>query len=196
VFSIEVSFAQVHWDVGAELGVMERIAPDRAAGVPLPSPGPVGEVHVDVALLPMLRLGPYLAHDISPGAPDRQTTEGGLRAKLTPPLLPQPWRAWAFLGFGFARSYRPSHWLEPTPFGGSGGEVAGEEGESLDATLGLGLGVKVRAPWTLFAELEGQSGFLFWGDMYDPAPCACLRDPYPGHDAFAASLRVGVSLDL
>jgi len=87
VFSIDVApFAQVHWDIGAAVGVMQRVTPDRDAGVPLPQAGPMGELHAHVALVPMLRLGPYLAYDLSPGAPDRQTTGAGLRAKLTPPL--------------------------------------------------------------------------------------------------------------
>ena len=197
MFSIDVApFAQVHWDIGAAVGVMQRVTPDRDAGVPLPQAGPMGELHAHVALVPMLRLGPYLAYDLSPGAPDRQTTGAGLRAKLTPPLLPRPWRAWTFLEFGYARSYLPSHALAPTPSSGTGGEVGGMEGDFLDAALGIGVGAKLRGPWGLFAELAARTGFLFWGALYDRTPCGCLRDPYPGHDSFAGSLSVGVSLDL
>jgi hypothetical protein len=197
VFSTDVaSFAQVHWDIGAEVGVMQRVTPDRSPGLPLPQAGPLAELHAHVALMPMLRLGAYLAHDISLVEPNRQTTEAGLRAKLTPPLLPRPWRTWTFLDLGYARSYRPSHVLEPTPSNGASGEVGGAEGDFLDAALGFGVGARVRGPWMLFAELAARAGFLFWGAMYDPSPCACLRDPYPGHDSFAASLSVGVSLDL
>jgi hypothetical protein len=152
-------------------------------------------VYAHVALLPMLRLGPYLAHDIVLGKAERQTTEAGLRAKLTLPILARPWRTWAFLGLGFARSYRPSHILAPTSTE-PGGEVGGEEGGFVDATLGAGMGVRIRGTWLMFAELAAHSGFVFWGGMYDHTPCGCLRDPYPGHDSFAASLRVGVSLDL
>lgn len=196
MFSIEaLPLAQVHWDFGAEVGVMQRVTPDRAPGSPLPEPGPVGELHAHVALLPMLRLGPYLAHDISLGATDRQTTEAGLRAKLTPPLLPRPWRTWTFLGLGYARSYRPSHVLEPMP-GEPGGEVGGVEGSFIDADFGIGIGTRARGAWGVFAELAARAGFLFWGAMYDRAPCTCVQDPYPGHDSFAASLSVGVSLDL
>jgi hypothetical protein len=143
----------------------------------------------------MVRLGPYLAHDVAPGVADRQTTEVGLRVKLTPPLVRLPWRAWGFLGSGYARTYLPSHFLAPGGAGAPGGEVGGVEGGILDATFGLGLGWKLRAPWWLFAELAGRAGLLFSGPMYDRAPCACLRDPYPGHDSFAASLSVGVSLE-
>jgi len=186
--------AQVHWDMGAELGVMQRVTTDRDPAAPLPDPGPMAELHAHVALFPMVRLGPYLAHDISFDASDRQTTEAGLRVKLTPPLLPLPWRAWTFLGTGYARSYRPSHVLAQGP-SGAPGEVGGVEGGILDATFGVGVGTKLRVPWMLFAELAGRAGLLFSGPMYDRTPCACLRDPFPGHDSFAASLSVGVSLD-
>ncbi len=182
---------------------MQRITPDRAPGLPLPQAGPVGELHAHVALVPMLRLGPYVSHDISPGsggAPDRQTTEAGLRVKLTPPLLPRPWRTWAFLGFGYARSYRPSHGVDvaasSVPGDATEGEVGGVEGDFVDTAFGVGIGTRVRGPWMFFAELAGRAGLVFWGAMYENAPCACLRDPYPGHDSFAASLSVGVSLDL
>lgn len=196
VFSIEVAgLAQLRADVGAEIGVMQRVAPDHDPGASVPLPGPSGELQAHVALLPMLRVGAYLSHDIVPGDTDRETTEAGLRAKVALPILPRPWRAWPFLGLGAARSYRPSHALAPTSTA-AGGEVGGVEGGFLDATLGLGVGVKFRDDWVAFAELAAHSGFFFWGDMYDHAPCACLRDPYPGHDSFAASLRVGVSLDL
>lgn len=143
----------------------------------------------------MLRVGPYLVHDISLGTTDRQTTEGGVRAKLTPPILPRPWRTWAFLGLGYARSYRPSHLLEPAT-GEPGGEVGGAEGDFLDADLGIGIGMRARGAWGVFAELGVRTGFLFWGAMYDRTSCSCAQDPYPGHDSFAASLSVGVSLDL
>jgi hypothetical protein len=171
---------------------MQRVATGRDAAAPEPDPGPMGELHAHVALIPMLRLGPYLSQDVAFGT-DRETTEVGLRAKLTPPLLRRPWRAWTFLGFGYARSYRPSH--EATEAQGGDGIVGGLEGTYIDASFGFGIGTKVRAPWVLFAELAGRVGLAFWGDMYDRSPCTCLRDPYPGHDSFAASLSVGVSLD-
>ena len=85
---------QVHWDVGAEVGVMQRFVTDAGSGARSPGPGPVGEVHAHVALIPMLRAGPYLAHDISPGPaiPAREVTDAGLRENLLRALLSPPGR--------------------------------------------------------------------------------------------------------
>jgi hypothetical protein len=194
VFSIDAAtLAQVHWDVGAQLGVMQRLTTDRDVAAREPDPGPVGELHAHIAVLPMLRLGPYLAHDVVLGAVDRQTTEAGLRAKITPPLLAHPWKAWAFLGFGYARSYRPSHSLAQGPVGS--GHIGGVEGGIGGGLIGVGVGTRFRAPWLLYAEVAGRFGLAFSGAMYDRTPCGCLRDPYPGHDSFAASLSVGLSLE-
>ncbi|HEV3190785.1 MAG TPA: hypothetical protein VGY54_09835 [Polyangiaceae bacterium] len=182
--------AQVHWDLGAQLGARQRLPSGREG--PAPGPGLMGQLQAHVALLPMIRLGPYLAHDISPApdAPDRQTTEAGLRVKLTPPLLAAPWRGWAFVGLGYARAYSPSH----SAASGSG-QIPGAEGTALDGAFGVGVGARVRGPWVFFAELAGRVGLLFAGAMYDRTPCPCLRDPYPGKDLFAASLAVGLSLE-
>ncbi len=182
--------AQVHWDLGAQLGARQRLPSEREG--PAPGPGPMGQLQAHVALLPMIRLGPYLTHDISPtsGAPARQTTEAGFRVKLTPPLLAAPWRGWVFVGLGYARAYTPSH-----PVASGSGQVPGAEGTALDGAFGVGIGARVRGPWVLFAELAGRIGLLFAGAIYDRAECLCLRDPYAGKDLFAASLAVGLSLE-
>jgi hypothetical protein len=140
----------------------------------------------------MVRLGLYLTHDVSPFpvASARQTTEAGLRVKLTPPILSAPWRGWAFVGLGYARAYTPSH-----PSASGSGDVPGAEGTAFGSALGVGIGARVRGPWVVFAELAGRVGLLFAGAIYDRAPCQCLRDPYPGKDLFAASLSVGLSLE-
>jgi hypothetical protein len=179
--------AQVHWDVGAQVGVMERVQTGAGAGAPSPTPGPVGEVHAHVALVPMVRVGPYLAHDISPvdGAPARQITEGGLRAKLAPPLFGGPWRGWGALGLGYARAYEPAHHVV---VGAVDTAVGASEGGIVDAPLALGLAYRVRGPgdpWEISAELGCRFGLAFVGAMYDAAP----------RDSFALSLTVGVSLD-
>jgi hypothetical protein len=150
----------------------------------------VGEVRAHVALVPMLRLGPYVAHEIGllSGAPAREITEAGLRAKVSPPLLALPWRSWAFVGVGYARAYEPSHPLE-----GSGGFVPGEAGGFLATRLGFGLGYRFDRIWELFAELGGRIGLLFAGSMYDRGGCAC-GEPYQGKDSFALSLSLGLSL--
>jgi hypothetical protein len=177
--------AQVRWDVGAQVGVMQRLQTGAGPDSLRPIPGPVGEIHAHVAVVPMLRLGPYLAHDIAPFSPSdavpaRQITEAGLRAKFAPPVLTGSWHLWALLGLGYARAYWPSHSV-------AGEGVGGVEGGILDLPVGLGVGYRLRGPrdpWELTAELAGHVGLAFVGAMYSDAP----------RDSFALSLSVGVSL--
>jgi hypothetical protein len=183
--------AQLHWDAGGEVGVMQRAVTGGDPGAASPEPGPVGELNVHLALLPMVRVGPYLVHDISPlsGAPSRQMTEGGLRAKVSPPLLQAPWRTWGFVGIGYLRAYEPSHRLPVT-----GDFVPGLGGGALDLRLGLGLGYRLSHPWEVFAELGGRFGVAFTGSMYERGACAC-GEPFVGKDSFALSLSLGLSLN-
>jgi hypothetical protein len=178
--------AQVHWDAGAQVGVVQRLETGLSAGAPGPIPGPVGELHAHVAIVPMLRVGPYVSYDISPFPPSaevpaRQIAEGGVRAKFAPPLLTGSWHLWALLGIGYAYAYLPSH-------GANGVSVAGVEGTILDLPVGIGVGYRMRGPrdpWELTAELAGRVGLAFFGAMYSDAP----------RDSFALSLSVGVSLE-
>lgn len=184
---------QVHWDAGLGVGVMQRATSGGDRAAPTPLPGPVAEAHAHVALLPMLRAGPYVSHDISPvdGRPARQMTEAGLRFKLTPPLVRLPWRVWAFAGLGYARTYMPSY----VPSGALPAERIREvEGGILDSPFGIGAGVKVRGPWFFFGELGARASWVFAGSMYRAAPCPCDA-PYLGDDSFAATLTIGVSLE-
>lgn len=177
----------LRWDAAAAVGVTDRIMTGRPAGSPAPWPGPMAEIQAHVALLPMIRLGAYVEGDLSPasGIPARQAIEGGVRVRVTPPLLRDPWRVWAFVGVGYAREYAPGHGLERPP----GGLVAGAAGGILDLPVGLGLGVRLRGPWFAFAELGGRVGLAFTGTAYDPAWAG-----YLGRDSFAAALSLGVSL--
>jgi len=180
-------------------------------------PGPIAELHAHVALAPMLRLGAYVSHDISPAAdiPARQMTEAGLRAKVSPPLFSNPWRAWAFVGFGYARTYAPSYHTSVLFMGDAGPSdvlVSGVGGGFFDIPLGVGVGYKLGGPWVPFVELGGHIGFGFSGDMYGgqsrdsgqpDGACGSAQnhinlqicEPYTGQDSFAVSLSVGVSFE-
>ncbi len=193
------ALAQVHWDVGAQIGAMERVVRHAAPGAATPTPGPMAEAHAHVAVMPMLRMGPYLAYDLSPvaGAPARQMAEAGLRAKVTPPLFRAPWRIWAFVGAGYARTYAPSYHVSSlAPGAGMLGDVlvGGAAGGLLDLPIGVGMGYRLRYPWELFAELGGRVVLVTTGSMSEGAQCLCQK-LYTGNDAFALSLSVGVSLD-
>lgn len=187
-----LALAQLHWDVGAEAGVMNRFTSGAAPGAPEPEPGPVAQVVGHVAVVPMLRGGVYLAYDVAPLSrlPARQTIEAGLQMRLVPPLLPSPWRTWVFLGLGYARTVVPSH----SASGGSANAlVPAAAGGILELPFGFGLGYRLSRPWQIFTELGGRAGLAFAGDIYDRSPCIC-GEPYLGRDSIALSLSVGVSL--
>ncbi len=184
--------AGVHWDAGVEVGAIERITTGRGSSASIPWPGPVAELHAHVAVVPMLRAGAYVAHDVSPaaGVTAREITEGGLRLKLTPPIFGAPWKGWVFVGLGYARAYAPSWHTSSAP----GGFVPGEGGGMLDLPVGLGVGARVHGPWMVFLELGTRVGLTFTGTMYDAHRCAC-GTAFEGRDSFAAALAVGVSLE-
>ena len=173
---------------------MERIATGRDAGGASREPGPVAELHAHLAILPMLRVGPYVAHDVVPlsGSPSRQIPEAGLRGKLSPPILAAPWQTWGFLGAGYARAYEPSHTIASAL--GPAGFAPGQNGGLLEVRLGLGLGYRLGRGWEAFLELGGRAGLLFVGSLYDRGACGC-GEPYAGKDSFALSLSLGLSLN-
>jgi hypothetical protein len=166
--------AQVNTDLGLSAGAMKRFTTNVPGGVSEPGFGPVVDLRGHLAVLPMLRVGLYVSYDLSPVAdePSRSFVAGGLHAKITPPLLPAPWKMYLFTGFG-------------------GGYVASSAatGGLLEVPLGLGLARKVSPSWELFAELGGRFGVASFGQMYDASHAG-----FAGTDSFALSLSVGVSL--
>ncbi len=196
--------APVGWDVAAEAGVAKRFTTRGASDAPHPDAGVAFELQGHVALLPMLRVGVYAVHDISPasGIAARQFWAGGLHFKATPPLMVAPWRVWVFAGFGYGSSYAPSYSARVGPVPGEAApevRVQGVSGSLLEAPFGVGLGYRVRRPWELFAELGGRFGIEFWGAMYNDGATrsttpAAMAQPFAGNDSFALSFSLGVSL--
>jgi hypothetical protein len=181
--------AQVHWDTGAQAGVTKRFAAGGDPGAPSPGFGPSLELQGHVALLPMVRVGAYLGTDLSPAAPDglRSFWDGGLHLRVTPPLLPWPWRTWLFTGFGY---------------GFADDLGAHLPGGMLEVPFGLGLGRKTSRHAVVFVELGGRVGFAFYGRMYDRSAVETSGgsgesggSAYVGQDTFALSLSVGLSLE-
>jgi hypothetical protein len=184
-----VAEAQVHWDASAEAGLMKRFATGGDARAPEPGFGPSLELQGHVALVPMIRIGAYLASDLSPAGAEgpRFFWAGGLHVRVSPPLLAWPWRTWVFAGFGHAYTRDLS---------------AGLPGGLFDVPVGLGLGRKLTRRWMVFTELGARLGFAFDGPMYDPAAATILglggppgSRPFVGRDVFALSLSMGLSLD-
>ena len=127
-----------------------------APGAPTPEPGPVGEVRAHVALVPMLRLGPYVAHDIGllSGAPARGITEAGA-ARQGVASAAHPVRG----GAGRSSvSGTPARTSRATAWTGGGRLRPREAGGFLETRVGLGVGYRFDRSWEVFAELGGRIG--------------------------------------
>jgi len=172
--------------------VTKRFVAGGDVGAPSPGFGPSLELHGHVALIPMVRIGAYLGTDLSPAAPEglRSFWDGGLHVRLSPPVLPWPWRTWLFTGFGYSLAEDLGAHLP---------------GGLLEVPVGFGIGRKVSRHSLLFVELGGRIGFGFYGRMYDrsavessgtTAESGQTRSgAYVGQDTFALSLSVGLSLE-
>jgi len=179
-----VAHAQVHWDTSAQAGIMKRVLVDRPSGGEDAGFGPVAQLTAHVALLPLLRVGAYFGHDISPiegPASARDLTWGGIRAKIMSPWPRGAMRAWLFVGFGYEGVYARSTTV-------AGSTVHGAGGGFFEVPFGIGASYKLRKPWELCAELGMRTGFAHTGSMYE--------QPGSGTDRYAFGLTIGVLLDL
>jgi hypothetical protein len=204
--------AQVHWDASAQVGVMKRFLADRPRGGSDAGFGPVGEIHGHIAILPLLRVGPYVSHDIMPAPGDAsayQITSVGGRAKVTSPFPQDPWRIWGFIGFGYAGVYGPSYHtnldLSSTGIPSRQDVLAtGAGGSFFEVPFGIGVSYKLRRPWHLTAELSGRAAFGFTGSLYNTdegragfaagQPQLLLTNA--GTNPFGLGLALGVMVDL
>ena len=180
--------AQLHWDASAQAGVLKRVLGGRPGGGPDAGFGPVAQLTGHVALFPLVRVGGYLGHDISPMGGDlsaRDLTWGGVRAKLMSPWPRGAFRAWLFAGFGIEGVYARSSALP-------GARVEGAGGHFFEVPFGLGSSYTFRKPFALCAELGMRAGFGHTGSAYRPR----LPLVAPGVDRFAIGLTVGFMLDL
>jgi hypothetical protein len=204
--------AQVHWDASAQAGFMKRNLVERPTGSVGKDAtfGPAGQLTGHVALFPLVRLGAYLGHDISPfqgEASARDITWGGLRAKIMSPWPRGDARVWLFFGFGYAGVYQRST-STTAGFPGPGGAVTvertvhGAGGGFFEVPFGLGASYKLRKPWEICAELGARAGFGHSGSVYEaPGPRMTSESgdshvPPAGIDRFAIGMTFGVLLDL
>jgi hypothetical protein len=191
--------ARVHWDLGGQVGALQRLRRDLPEGESLPTLGPSAELQAHVAVLPMFRAGVYATFDASratgAGRPWREYVGGGLRFKVTPPLLRRPFRAWVYAGIGGEWAVQPSFTVPGAmPASAGGNVVAGAQGGILELPFGVGFGW---APWEassswLIAEAGARAALLEGGTLYDSSVCLCRR-PFDGKESFAVGLSVGVS---
>ena len=207
-----VASAQLHGDVSAQAGVMHRFMTGRAGGADAGF-GPVGQLTGHVALLPLVHVGGYFGHDISPldvgDHTARDITFGGLRAKVLFPWIRGRAHAWGFVGIGYAGTYQRSYHVTvnvPDGLGGtaaSASRVEGAGGSFVDLPFGLGASYKLYGPWELTGELAGRAGFAHTGSVYEsPGPQLTLADGSgqnaspAGVDRFALGLTLGILLRL
>jgi hypothetical protein len=204
--------AQLHWDASAQVGVMKRFLTNRPSGAGDAGFGPIAQLTGHVALLPLVHVGGYFGHDLSPMAGDggtRNITFGGLRAKGSLPFVRGSVRAWIFAGFGYAGVYQQSFdgtFAIPTGIGTTErrpGRVEGAGGGFFDVPFGIGASYKLFKPWELCAELGARVGFGHSGSVYEsPGPQLTIpglagQNAAPaGLDRVALGLTVGVQVDL
>lgn len=202
--------AQVRWDASAQVGASKRFLTSAYAQ---PGFGPMLTLNGHVALIPLLRVGAYVAHDVSPleSQPARRFYAAGLRAKIQAPWATDKLHGWAFAGAGYVGAYGPSESrtllvkpagpLSPTAGTPAAFSVAGSGGGYFEIPFGVGLGYRLRKPWEIVVELGGRVGLGFSGSLYDgrsatSASAAPQILAAVGKDTFAAFLTVGVALDL
>lgn len=204
--------AQVHWDASAQLGVMKRFLANRPEGTGDASFGPTAQLTGHLALLPLVHVGGYFGHDISPMPGDaaaRNITFGGIRAKGMIPWVGGSVRAWVFAGFGYAGIYSRSYDTTFSMTDSAGVDqrrpvrVQGAGGAFFDVPFGIGASYKLFKPWELCGELSGRFGFGHTGSVYElPGPQVRVEGlPHQsampaGLDRFALGLTVGVMIDL
>jgi hypothetical protein len=210
ISSERIASAQLHWDASAQLGIQKRFLGSRANGADDAGFGPIGQITGHVALLPLVHVGGYFGHDISPvGDTARNITFGGLRVKGSIPFVKGSWRSWVFVGFGYAGVYQQSFDTtisKPDPLGGPptrmSGRVEGAGGSFFDLPFGLGASYKLFKPWELCAELGARAGFGHTGSVYEQGPQLTLpndagQNATPaGLDRFGLGLTVGILIDL
>jgi hypothetical protein len=205
--------AQVHWDASAEVGLMKRFLAARPTGSHDDATlGPIGQIEAHVALLPLIHVGGYFGHDISPLSGDaaaRDITFGGLRVKGVIPWLRGSVRTWVFAGFGYAGVYARSFhttFAIPDGLGGTAPRdvrVEGAGGSFFEVPFGVGGSYKLYRPWELCAELGLRTGFGHMGSVYGEngpqvtVPGGPGQNAAPaGLDRFGLGLTIGVLVDL
>lgn len=186
--------AQLHLDASAQVGVMKRFLSDTPPGGPDAGFGPAAQLSAHVALFPLVRVGAYVGHDISPmggSLSARDLTWGGIRAKIMSPWPRGATRAYLFGGFGYDGMYARSSRVNGQLREGAGGGF-------FEVPFGVGVTYTFWKPFALVAELGGKVGFGEHGSAYDlPARGGPGSAPLPaGSDRFAVGLTVGILLDL
>ncbi len=202
-----------HWDASFDVGGATRF---RKGGDDTQGYGGLVGLKAHVALMPLLRVGAYVDHELSSTDEPtmRQYTSVGLRLKFTPPVGSEELRAWIFAGFGYAGVYSKGYTqtvVATDPVTGvqtsATGTAFGAGGGFAEIPVGVGGAWRFRRPWVLNAELAARLGFSFVGSLYSGdgrpglGPDATGTGLGPagfgpvGNDTFALILTVGIGFD-
>jgi hypothetical protein len=199
--------AQVHYDVGASIGIGQHLETDVLDNAGPPSPGFVGKLQTHLAVAPMIRVGFYALYDNSPrsGQPTRNIFGGGVDIRILPPMFRTRCTFW-WLGFGLGYDSLSSGGFNTTITNSS--TNANENvvfpsvtGGELVLPLTFGVARRIAKPFVLFAEVGARLGLESFGGYYagrpgtDTTSTTDLVLPAPGNDTFAFSLTVGIMID-
>jgi hypothetical protein len=207
------ALAQTHWDMALDGGGSLRL---RTSGTDQTGFGGLVGLRAHVAVFPLVRLGAYVNEEISStGEPSpRRYTHFGARLKVNAPTGSDDFRAWLFLGFGYAAVYSSSfdNLVQGTDTSGNPTTTKttalGAGGGFYEIPVGVGGAWRLRKPWELIAELSGRFGFGATGSLYASdgrpgiGPDATGTGLGPtafapvGNDSFAIFLTVGIGVDL
>lgn len=196
--------ADVHKDASLRLGAMARTL---SGGTDDASIGPLVAADAHVALLPLLRAGAFLSHDIAPSSRFRDAWRRhgsfGLSVRTNAPWPNRSVHLWLFLRAGPTLTYADGYpALGAPPGGGSAafGRVDGAWGAFLEVPAGVGGAVRLRKPFELSMEIGIRLGAFHGGAAYrqpevtiagDPAALA----PFRGRETFAIFAALGISYD-
>ncbi len=199
--------AQVHADVELEAGAEKRFLHARPPLGEDAGFGPTFELAGHLAVLPLLRAGAYVSHDISPvsGEDTREITSAGLSVRLLSPWPRGRFHAWFGAGFGYVSAYAPSY-VEaiPSERGGvaTAATVEGAAGGFFEVPLRIGASLRLSGPWELVLEAGARIGFGFVGSMYNQGPSVASSAPSPvaqhpaGDDSLGVFLVLGLGYQL
>jgi len=164
------ALAQVRWDAEVQAGVERRVLTSRPPGVVDAGPGPLLAASTHVALIPLLRVGLYLAYDASPVAAldARELVSGGVDVRLLSPWPRGSRRVYVRVGLGQVGMFSSAHGLLDGRAAGGSALVPAARGTFTEVPLAVGVLCRVTAPIWITAEAGARVGFGFGGGAYSP----------------------------
>lgn len=181
-------------NAGVEYGIVKRNADD-------PYNFKLGTgfgAHLELALLPILNVGPYylhyeLAHPQRSNSLAHDSTFDtlGLRARFMLPLPSSRWQPYAYAGFGYTWLRYPSFPIAfevNNPAMRTGG-FESRQGRFYEVPVGVGAAYEVAKIFHLSADFAVRPGMGFGGEAYE-------KSPHYSEPKWGYSLMLGAALNL